>query len=329
MLEIAIPTFNRAEKLTQRLKELLPQLAADTRVVIYDNGSTDETANSIAPYLSNRVAQVRWPKNRGMCRNFMRVFEEMNAEWVWMLSDDDPVRPDAVARIVEQARLKQNGVLVFKAQGNSVSREGSYADLDGFLREQHVMNLSYISGMVFHRGAVEDGLSVLAPAAYTLIPHALLALAALAKGHPIHTVAQEIVAPEAGEHRVSRREFLLGLAAFPEFFPQAHQRREIARQLRASSRWMIFSALAQVGSSEDLKRWRSMVAVAEASFAAHGAGWRHGALCTRWHSRADLRRELLLPVLRRLPDWALLKLSRILANKTHQNHAITQRDAQI
>jgi glycosyltransferase involved in cell wall biosynthesis len=328
-LTIAIPTYNRARQLSARLKELIPQLSPEVKVVIFDNGSTDSTKMEVQPFLGPHVEWRTVGCNRGISRNFMRVFEEMDSDWMWMLSDDDPVRPDALATLLQVINSTSAGTIAFKAQGNSVAQDGVYRTVAEFLEAHHVMNLSYISGMVFRRSAVEAGLSVLAPSAYTLLPHSMLALAALGKGHAIQTVAQEILIPQKGEHRVSRREFLLGLAAFPEFFSDPAVRKRIARQLRASSRWMIFSALAQVGSAEDIERWKAMIRVTEAAFAANGAGWWGNLLGSPWHSCGDVRREWILPCVRVMPQSLLRLFAVKLAKRTLQNAELTHHDASI
>lgn len=327
MITIAIPTFNRSEKLLERLRELASQIDAETQIVIFDNGSTDGTCEALAQMDDLKFLLQRWPTNRGICRNFIRLFEEVRGDWIWMLSDDDPVRPDALEII--KAKIKENSssrILAFKAQGNSISKSEIYYTLPDFLRDQSVFNLSYISGLVLSKEAIVAGQAILAPSSATMLPHVMLVLAALQKGYPVQTVNEEILVPQEGEHRVSRLEFLLGVTLLPNFFSDPKIRKLIAVQARMASRWMLFSSLAQVSSPNDVIQWKQSVSISSSSFAAYGVGLAT-MLCSGCLSPKDLKREFLFLLIRRLPNFILLRLGNYLALKTGQRHNITHRDA--
>jgi len=248
---------------------------------------------------------------------------------MWLLSDDDPIRPEAISLLIELLRSTEANVLVFKAQGNSVSQTRSYNSPRAFLEGQHIMNLSYISALVFQRSAVEKGMHLLAPGCYTMLPHALVAMAALSRGAILETRAETLVVPLTGQTRVSRKEFLTGLATLPTFFPDPSLQKLVARQIRAATRWMIFSALAQTESRLDRCIWRRTVRLTDTSLAIAGATVWNGSFCTRWHSRADIRREILLFIARWLPDPILSLLAKRIRNKTDQRPEHTHRDGEI
>lgn len=105
MLTIAIPTYNRNETLAQRLRLLLPQLTARCKLLIVDNCSDVPVAQTLE-HLWKEFPQVvfeivRNKRNIGMGGNISRCFELCETEWLWTLSDDDIVKPEAIEIIFE------------------------------------------------------------------------------------------------------------------------------------------------------------------------------------------------------------------------------------
>ncbi len=106
LVSIAVPTYNRAPLLRVMLEALLPQVAAAgdaVEVCLSDNASTDETPEVIRQ--AQALGPLRYSRNRenlGPICNVHRVANEMaRGQFVWVLGDDDLVRPGAVARVVE------------------------------------------------------------------------------------------------------------------------------------------------------------------------------------------------------------------------------------
>ncbi len=109
LVSICVPTCNRAPLLRVMLEAILPQVAAagdEVELCVSDNASSDATAEVIA--LAQAIAPFRHsrnPTNLGPIANFHRLANEMaRGQYVWMLGDDDLVRPGAVARVLEALR---------------------------------------------------------------------------------------------------------------------------------------------------------------------------------------------------------------------------------
>ena len=103
LLTIAIPTYARPRQIAARVRELLPQLTSEVEFVIYDNCSPRAVAQVVAeevPAALDVVRIVRHPVNIGAVANPLRCIEETRTPWMWMLGDDDEVRPDAVENIL-------------------------------------------------------------------------------------------------------------------------------------------------------------------------------------------------------------------------------------
>ena len=102
-LSICIPTYNRAHHLADCLHSIAlnhPERYPDFQVCVSDNCSTDDTVSVIEQALQQfNFKYNRNEKNLGRVRNYLRVVEMAEGEFVWFLGDDDLLLPDALDRL--------------------------------------------------------------------------------------------------------------------------------------------------------------------------------------------------------------------------------------
>jgi len=92
LVTAAIPTYNRARYLREAVESALAQTYENVEVVVVDDGSTDDTARVVEPYL-DRIRYVRQANaGRSAARN--RGIEEGRGVYVSFLDSDDRWLPD-------------------------------------------------------------------------------------------------------------------------------------------------------------------------------------------------------------------------------------------
>lgn len=129
-VSIGLPTFERGEQLDVAVASALAQTYAELEVTISDNASRDDTAERCAAWVGrdSRVHVVRHPENRGPTANFNGLFARLDGTYALLLSDDDRLEEDYVARCV--AALEGDPHLVAVAgtalyvRGGAPVREG-------------------------------------------------------------------------------------------------------------------------------------------------------------------------------------------------------------
>ncbi len=84
LLTIGIPTYNRAQLLHRALRSVTGR---GIRVIVSDNGSTDDTPQVMAAFPD--VIYLRNPENLGYDANQIRLFEATRTPFLWLLGDDD------------------------------------------------------------------------------------------------------------------------------------------------------------------------------------------------------------------------------------------------
>lgn len=96
IVTVIIPTYNRSNYLQIALNSVLSQTFTDSRILISNNASTDDTAAVIARYDDPRIQVIHRPENVGWLNNFNLSLAEVETEFVTILCDDDVMRPEAL-----------------------------------------------------------------------------------------------------------------------------------------------------------------------------------------------------------------------------------------
>ena len=103
-LTICMPSFNRPFKAIESVKRILPQaLKKNVQIIVLDNASNEKYLTlfkkepDLQLALQTGVVSIRRNSvNIGMSANFLRAFEIVDTEWLWLVSDDDDIYLNAV-----------------------------------------------------------------------------------------------------------------------------------------------------------------------------------------------------------------------------------------
>lgn len=116
-LAICVATRNRADYLAEMLESLAPQLTDEVEVVIVDGASNDATPDVVARFGDARanVRYMRLERNGGFDNDYDRAVVEASGAYCWLMTDDDTIRPGAVATILS-ALNAQPSLVVLNAE---------------------------------------------------------------------------------------------------------------------------------------------------------------------------------------------------------------------
>jgi glycosyltransferase involved in cell wall biosynthesis len=110
-LTIAIPTYNRPDKLLSTLKTLIAESPAEVRLLVVDNASDQPVEDFVRERLAEVPERVRFHRNRanvGLVANICRCYELVETPWVWTVGDDDAPVEGAIPRILEEIERLNN-----------------------------------------------------------------------------------------------------------------------------------------------------------------------------------------------------------------------------
>jgi glycosyltransferase involved in cell wall biosynthesis len=101
LLSICIPTHNRARYLPEAFESILPQLAPDVELLVYDTGSTDGTPELMREF-NHRFPETRFfslDTRRGFDEALLLLLEQARGEYVWCFGSDDVLKQGAIDAI--------------------------------------------------------------------------------------------------------------------------------------------------------------------------------------------------------------------------------------
>ena len=119
-LTIAIPTYNRADKVKRLLSVIKDEIFSSwlqdqVAVIVSNNASTDKTHSAVSEFLNYglNLKYYRQPENLGFDGNLRFLYMQAVTEYVWFMADDDLPLKGAIAKIVNAIETNDPDVLLF------------------------------------------------------------------------------------------------------------------------------------------------------------------------------------------------------------------------
>lgn len=130
-----MPTYNRFEKISAQLGCLLSQCCGidQVEILVSDNHSDDGTSDLLMrledEYPSLRVFIQK--ENRGPINNMVFLVDQAQADYLWMLGDDDVVKQGVVDDILGVINKHKDLSLVYLNYNEEMEGEGYFSELAG------------------------------------------------------------------------------------------------------------------------------------------------------------------------------------------------------
>lgn len=111
-LSICIATYNRAGYIGETLESIIPQLDDDVELLVVDGASTDNTEVVVREFIQkvSHIRYIRLSAKGGVDQDYDKSVEFARGEFCWLFTDDDLLKPGAVAAV--KAAIKKNYDLV-------------------------------------------------------------------------------------------------------------------------------------------------------------------------------------------------------------------------
>lgn len=93
---MCVPAFNRAKYIGETIRSVLAQTLQSFELIIYDDASTDGTAQIVAGFTDDRIRYSRQPHNVGIAENRTSCVGLARGEFIAWLDADDLYFPDAL-----------------------------------------------------------------------------------------------------------------------------------------------------------------------------------------------------------------------------------------
>ena len=117
ILTIAIPTYNRVEKLIRILRLIQDELtklslSADIDILVSDN--SDKRFDSIHELIELPVRYIWNENNVGFDRNVLNCVANSNTKYVWLFGDDDILESNVLIDIIDRLKVQSPILSILK-----------------------------------------------------------------------------------------------------------------------------------------------------------------------------------------------------------------------
>jgi glycosyltransferase involved in cell wall biosynthesis len=113
MVSVIIPTYNYASFIGQTLRSLQLQSYPDFECLIIDNGSTDNTAEVVKPFLRDQRFKYIKQENKGVSAARIAGLKAAGGEYILFLDADDLIERDKLKVAVEILEKHEDVALVY------------------------------------------------------------------------------------------------------------------------------------------------------------------------------------------------------------------------
>jgi glycosyltransferase involved in cell wall biosynthesis len=122
LVSIVIPTYNRADLISESIESALGQTYPNIEVIVIDDGSTDNTREVVKKY-GDRIRYYE-KKNGGIGSGLNFGIKKMNGKWFKWLSSDDVLTPDAVETLLIHAR--ESGAMILYTDYDIIDEQSKF-----------------------------------------------------------------------------------------------------------------------------------------------------------------------------------------------------------
>jgi len=184
-LSICIPTFNRADFLRSLLQGVCSEIAfhrLDTKVVVVDNCSTDDTPNVVQEFEQkfSFLKGFRNGSNVGGIKNFYLAISSSETTHCWLCGDDSVMVPGSIKHISDVLVKYPESDFIFAAGNNQPKTQpqylakrylerGRYFEIDNigdFLGSVYIQDLGCISYLVVKKAAWQETNYLVMPSSF-------------------------------------------------------------------------------------------------------------------------------------------------------------------
>lgn len=111
---IGMPTFNRARQLKRAIEQVLSQTFNDFELIIYNDGSTDETVTVINSFTDKRIIFVD-EVNQGLPHPLNKILNLAQGEYIIILHDHDNFNQQLIEKSVKALEENPDAGFVLQA----------------------------------------------------------------------------------------------------------------------------------------------------------------------------------------------------------------------
>lgn len=106
LLSVCIPTYNFGAFIGETLSSIVPQAGEQVEIVVLDGASTDDTEAVVQSFQETfvRLRYIRMPEKGGIDKDMALAVTHATGRYVWLFGADDVMLPGAVEVVLDKIR---------------------------------------------------------------------------------------------------------------------------------------------------------------------------------------------------------------------------------
>lgn len=153
-VSVIIPVYNASETLNQCIDSVVSQTLENIEIIIINDGSADNSAELITPYLSDERIVYYEKQNEGLAAARQDGIERARGEFIGFVDSDDWIEPDMYEKMYQAAVTADADVVFCNVFADEDEKQRKYLDsgiYDRYRIETEILPLSL--GGISKKGA--------------------------------------------------------------------------------------------------------------------------------------------------------------------------------
>jgi glycosyltransferase involved in cell wall biosynthesis len=126
LVSIIIPTYNHSHMLPLAIKSALNQTYKNIELIIVDDGSTDNTEETVKGFIDPRIQYIRHAENKGLPASRNTGIKASNGEFVAFLDSDDEFLPEKIDENVRIMSENDGTIGLVCSNCSTVNKQGGF-----------------------------------------------------------------------------------------------------------------------------------------------------------------------------------------------------------
>lgn len=132
LLSICIPTYKRGKFVEAQVRSVIELFLkrddVEVELVVVNNMSPDDTKKRLEKFSHPNFKLINRTQHYDTAEeNMIRSLEFLRGDYVWFLGDDDPIKPNAVDRVLSILQTRNYSCIIFNS--STISPEGHLIDM--------------------------------------------------------------------------------------------------------------------------------------------------------------------------------------------------------
>lgn len=155
ILSICIPTFNRGEILSKRIKSYLSVNNEDIEIIIVDNASCDDSVKFLKEIEDNRIRVFQNDTNIGSFYNICKVLTLASGKYAMLLMDKDLLDVQYINQITDFLKEQEIAAGIFLNASKNNTIKVKYVEDEVKKISEICFNGNHPSGVFFNKNCID------------------------------------------------------------------------------------------------------------------------------------------------------------------------------